>query len=242
MIGRFVILMNLLPALVTRAGLRYAAPSRGVTRAPEGEVRQRRILALYPLLLVFLLLSAGCAGGPPPATSPDVGWSETGIASWYGPGFHGRLTANGETYDMEEMTAAHKELPFNTWVQVESLDNGRTVEVRINDRGPFVDGRIIDLSRAAARQIDMLGSGIARVRMVVVRISDLMKCSAVQVGAFRSRDNARALVDRMRSAGEPVYTEEGPGGLRRVILGPFSSLAEAKEARARHGGILQSCQ
>ncbi len=234
--------MNLLPALVERVGLRYAAPSRRVTRAPEAKVWQGRIIALYPLLLVFLLLSAGCAGGPPPATSPDVGWSETGIASWYGPGFQGRQTANGETYDMEEMTAAHKQLPFNTWVQVESLDNGRTVEVRINDRGPFVDGRIIDLSRAAARQIDMLGSGIAQVQMVVVRISDLMKCSAVQVGAFRNRDNARALVDRMRSAGEPVYTEGGPGGLRRVILGPFRSLAEAKEARARHGGILQGCQ
>ena len=234
--------MNLLPALVARAGLRFAVPSRGVTRAPEAKVRQDQIIALYPLLLVFLLLSAGCAGGPPPATAPDVGWSETGIASWYGPGFHGRQTANGETYDMEEMTAAHKELPFNTWVQVESLDNGRTVEVRINDRGPFVDGRIIDLSRAAARQIDMLGSGIARVRMVVVRISDLMKCSAVQVGAFRNRENARALVDRMRSAGEPVFTEEGSDGLTRVILGPYNSLAEAKDARSRHGGILRGCR
>ena len=197
---------------------------------------------LYALLLVSLLLSVGCAGGPPPATSPDLGWSETGIASWYGPGFHGRQTANGETYDMEEMTAAHKELPFNTWVRVESLDNGRTVEVRINDRGPFVGGRIIDLSRAAAQQIDMIGSGTARVKMVVIRISDLMRCSAVQVGAFRNRDNARSMVERMRSAGEPVDTEEGSDGLVRVILGPYDSLEEANHARARHGGFLRSCK
>jgi rare lipoprotein A len=171
-----------------------------------------------------------------------MGWSETGIASWYGPGFHGRQTANGETYDMEAMTAAHKELPFNTWVRVESLDSGRTVEVRINDRGPFVGGRIIDLSRAAARQIDMLGSGIARVRVVVSRLSDLMQCSTVQIGAFRDRNNARALVDRVRAAGEPVYTEEGTDGLMRVILGPYDSLDQAQEARARHGGILRGCK
>ena len=196
----------------------------------------------YVPLMVLLLLSAGCAGGPSPATRPDVGWSETGIASWYGPGFHGRTTANGETYDMEAMTAAHKELPFNTLVQVESMDNGRTVEVRINDRGPFVGGRIIDLSRAAARQIDMLGSGTARVRVIVLRISDLSRCSAVQIGAFRNHDNARALVDRMRSAGEPVYTEDGSDDLMIVILGPYDSLDKAKESRARHGGILRGCQ
>jgi rare lipoprotein A len=171
-----------------------------------------------------------------------MGWSETGIASWYGPGFHGRQTANGETYDMEAMTAAHKELPFNTWVRVESLDSGRTVEVRINDRGPFVGNRIIDLSRAAARQINMIGSGTARVRVIVSRLSDLMRCSAVQIGAFRNRDNARALADRMRSAGEPVFTEEGPDALLRVILGPYDSLDTAKEDRARHGGILRSCK
>ena len=111
-------------------------------------------------LAAVVPFAAACAGGPPPATSPTLGWSETGIASWYGPGFQGNQTANGETYDMEAMTAAHKELPFNTRVQVENLDNGRTVEVRINDRGPFVDGRIIDLSRGAARQIDMIGSDL----------------------------------------------------------------------------------
>lgn len=199
-------------------------------------------LAVHALLLVLLLFSVGCAGGPSPAATPDVGWTETGIASWYGPGFHGRQTASGETYDMEEMTAAHKELPFNTWVHVESMDNGRTVEVRINDRGPFVDGRIIDLSRAAAQQLDMLGSGTARIRLAVVRLSDLMTCSAVQVGAFRDFDNARALAERLRAAGESVFTEEGSDGLMRVLLGPFNSLTGANDARARHGGILRSCK
>jgi rare lipoprotein A len=143
---------------------------------------------------------------------------------------------------MDAMTAAHKQLPFNTWVRVDSLDNGRTVEVRINDRGPFVRGRIIDLSRAAARQIGMLGSGTARVRMVVIRISDLLQCSAVQIGAFGNPANARALVERMRSAGEPVFTEEGPNGLLRVILGPYNSLAEGQAALSRHGGFLRSCK
>lgn len=127
-------------------------------------------------------------------------------------------------------------------MRVESLANGRTVDVRINDRGPFVRGRIVDLSRAAARQIDMIGTGTARVRLVVVGISDLLQCSAVQVGAFGDHDNARALANRLRSAGERVFTEDGPNGLLRVVLGPYNSLAEAQEKRARHGGFLRSCK
>jgi rare lipoprotein A len=143
---------------------------------------------------------------------------------------------------MDAMTAAHKELPFNTWVRVESMDTGRTVDVRINDRGPFVRGRIIDLSRAAARQIGMIGTGTAPVRVVVVQISDLLQCSAVQIGAFGNSTNVRALVERMRSAGEPVFTEQGPGGLTRVVLGPYNSIAEGEAARSRHGGFLRSCK
>ena len=85
------------------------------------------------------------------------------MASWYGPDFHGRQTANGEKYDMNAMTAAHRTLPFNTMVLVENLDNGRSVKVRINDRGPFAKGRIIDLSKAAAEKMDMIGPGTARV-------------------------------------------------------------------------------
>lgn len=121
------------------------------------------------MLLVGALASGCRALGPPlpPVPAPDGAWTEEGIASWYGPPFHGRTTASGEVYDMEAMTAAHPTLPFGTVVQVHNLENGLWTTVRINDRGPFVGGRIVDLSRGAAREIDMIGSGIARVRLVI---------------------------------------------------------------------------
>src|ERR1035441_9045865 len=122
---------------------------------------------------------AGCghkkrARVTPPRTprTPAVvqpGHTEKGIARWYGHPYHGRAAANGEIYDMEKMTAAHRTLPFNTWVRVYDLDNNRTTEVRITDRGPFVGGRIIDLSHAAARELEMIGPGVARVRIEVIR-------------------------------------------------------------------------
>lgn len=92
-----------------------------------------------------------------------------GGASWYGPGFHGRLTANGETFNSNHLTAAHRTLPFGTQLRVTNLNNGRSVVVRINDRGPFIKGRIIDLSAAAARQIKMIDSGVASVRVEVIK-------------------------------------------------------------------------
>ena len=102
---------------------------------------------------------------PPPETaSKESLYTETGIASWYGHPYHGRIAANGERYDMEQLTAAHRTLPFDTWVRVVNLLNEKAVDVRITDRGPFVDGRIIDLSRAAARAIDVIGPGTAKVR------------------------------------------------------------------------------
>lgn len=131
---------------------------------------QMRTRSLLPLLLLPLLFS-GCAKRKKmPRTPPAPGkYVETGIASWYGDPYHGRATSSGEIYDMEKFTAAHRTLPFNTWVRVENLSNHRNVEVRINDRGPFVHGRIIDLSRAAARRIDMLGPGTVKVRLTSVR-------------------------------------------------------------------------
>ena len=96
------------------------------------------------------------------------GYRETGVASWYGPGFHGKKTSNGERYDQNAMTAAHKLLPFGTRLQVTNLNNGRSIVVRINDRGPFVGSRIIDLSKEAARQLHMIGSGTARVKLVAL--------------------------------------------------------------------------
>ena len=98
-----------------------------------------------------------------------IGETETGIASWYGTPYDGRRSANGETFDMKKFTAAHRSLPFDTWVEVTNLENKKKVDVRITDRGPFVNGRIIDLSLAAAREIDMVQAGIVRVKMKVIR-------------------------------------------------------------------------
>jgi len=103
----------------------------------------------------------------------DPTYDRTGIGSWYGPGFHGRKTANGETYDQYAMTAAHPTLPLNTFVRVTNLENGRSTMVRINDRGPFVHDRIIDLSRAAAERLGYVGNGLAQVRVQVVHTASL---------------------------------------------------------------------
>lgn len=122
------------------------------------------------IALAALLLSACASAHRAPAARgvAQRGWSETGVASWYGEPFHGRRTASGETYDMRQLTAAHPSLPFGTRVRVRNLNTGREVEVRINDRGPFTKSRIIDVSRRAAEAIDLIGPGTARVRVTVV--------------------------------------------------------------------------
>ena len=102
---------------------------------------------------------------PPPAR---IGLTETGIASWYGIPYNGRRAASGEIFDMEQLTAAHRTLPFNTWIEVTNLTNGKQVDVRITDRGPFIKGRIVDLSLRAAREIEMIREGIVRVRIKVI--------------------------------------------------------------------------
>src|SRR5439155_26031942 len=104
----------------------------------------------------------------PPSPSACIRSTETGMASWYGPPYHGRASASGGIYDMDELTAAHRTLPFETWVEVTNLSNRKRVEVRITDRGPFVDGRVIDLSRAAAEAIDIVRTGTAQVRVKVI--------------------------------------------------------------------------
>jgi len=126
---------------------------------------RRPLLLLVPLLP--LLLWAGCARRP---VSPDAvpAFRQVGEASWYGPNFHGKTTANGEKYNMLLMTAAHRTLPFNTLVQVTNLGNGRTAVVRINDRGPFLKGRILDLSYTAARALGATLPGVIRVKIEVV--------------------------------------------------------------------------
>jgi rare lipoprotein A len=124
-------------------------------------------ISIVALAALSLCVSA-CGSRRVKVIVPAAGTSERGIASWYGHPYHGRQTASGEIYDMHKMTAAHRRFAFGTCVRVDNLDNGRSTEVRINDRGPFVKGRIIDLSRAAAERVDMIGPGTARVRIVVV--------------------------------------------------------------------------
>lgn len=142
-----------------------------------------------------------------------------GIASWYGGKFQGRLTANGETFDTNQLTAAHRELPFGTIVRVTNRNNGKQVVVRINDRGPFVDNRVIDLSRAAADIIEMTGPGIAPVVLEILHYEPESDLRTLQIASFSSRENARALAARLEAAGLPASLEEdAERGVLRVII------------------------
>jgi len=147
--------------------------------------------------LAALLTTSGCSKKVQP---PDAA-TQLGVASWYGHPFDGRLTANGEIYDMEKLTAAHRTFPFGTVVRIENLSNNKTVEVRINDRGPFVQGRIIDLSHAAAQDISM--QGIANVRLSVLSKPPTRDAEvySVQVQSFAQRSDA----ERMRQHMEDKY-------------------------------------
>lgn len=162
---------------------------------------------------------------------------ESGVASWYGPDFHGKKTANGETYNMNGMTAAHRTLPFDSIVLVENTDNGKSVQVRINDRGPFAKNRIIDLSRSAAREIEMIGPGTARVKLYLIggdlknsRVTNLKQANyTIQLGSYndaaRAGERAAQLkgsrVERIVLNGETIY---------RVYYGLYKDPVEAKKA------------
>lgn len=153
-----------------------------------------------------LLLAAGCAR----TRVRTLASFQTGIASWYGPNFHGKATSNREVYDMYDLTAAHQTLPFGTRVMVTNLDNGRAVQVRINDRGPFVGNRIIDLSYAAARLLDMVGPGTAPVRLDIVSgaVPAGGPCYIVQLGSFTDLQNARQLKERLGNKYGPAFISE----------------------------------
>jgi rare lipoprotein A len=160
---------------------------------------------------------------PIPAPS---GYTEEGNASWYGVPFHGRHASNGEIYDMYKLTAAHRTLPFETMVRVTNLSNGKSTVVRITDRGPFVENRIIDLSLAAAREIESVGPGIVPVRVEVLGNVDLTTgFFTVQVGAFRDRANAERLRDRLSLTYAPIFIQpyDSPDGMfYRVRVGKIS--------------------
>lgn len=180
------------------------------------------------LLVLLAMLASSCARRLP---APEVAPSgrERGLASWYGPGFHGKPTASGEPFDMHQMTGAHRTLPFGAWVEVRRLDNGRSVRVRVNDRGPFVRGRIIDLSFAAARALDLVVAGIAEVELRVVGFEPPRGHRySVQVGAFRERANALGLARELEANGFPARVESDDLW-HRVRIGDFSSRRGAEE-------------
>jgi rare lipoprotein A len=159
-----------------------------------------------------------------------------GIASWYGgrDGFEGKPTASGEIYDSSQLTAAHRELPFGTIVEVTNLQNEKSVRVRINDRGPFIHGRIVDLSRAAAEQIGLLGPGVGEVRLTIVATAAAKPEESpsgvwmVQVGSFANRSRAERHAERVRATGHGVFLEPYRG-LSRVKLGPYDSRNDAEQ-------------
>ncbi len=157
------------------------------------------------------------------------------MASWYGDPYHGRRAANGEIYDMERLTAAHRTLPFGTRVRVDNLDNETSVEVRINDRGPFVDGRIIDVSRAAARALRMIGPGTARVRVEILEAPTAAGDFTVQVGAFRSRE----LAEQLRRRIEPRFGPARVAG-REPLWRVYAGRGSEPEARRLMERLRQS--
>ncbi len=222
----------------------------------------------FVLILIFFFVW-GCASSPPgqvtTGSSGDVpeasgtykpykingktyhplaharGFSQKGLASWYGKKFHGRKTANGETYNMYAMTAAHKTLPINTWVQVTNTDNGKQIVVRINDRGPFVRGRIIDLSYTGAKKLGIVGPGTAPVKVVALGKSDGGKTYTavdywkgnftVQVGAFAIYANAGNYREKLSSRYENTHIttyKDYRGTFYRVRVGRFTQLEDAE--------------
>jgi rare lipoprotein A len=203
-------------------------------------------------VLCFLLSAwgfAGCAGSPTlrdgyPAGYP-VGYVERGVASWYGPGFHGNRTANGERFDMHQFTAAHRTLPLGSVAQVRSLSNGRTVTVRINDRGPFARGRILDLSMAAAQRLGMTGPGTDEVEVRVVGYQGRPGAFGylrVQVASFAEQVNAQALAGKLRGHYPDVrieVVEFSTGRRYRVHVGRFSSERQAQAVADRLESQLQ---
>jgi rare lipoprotein A len=173
---------------------------------------------------------------------PDArGFSQRGLASWYGKDFHGRKTSNGEIYNMYAMTAAHKTLPLGTHVRVKNLKNGRSVQVRVNDRGPFVRGRIIDLSYTAASKLGVVGPGTAPVEVVALAPAGTASAAKIdftrgnftfQVGAFKNRENAYRLRNKLSlryKNAHVVVFNNGVDTYYRVRVGRCTTLDQAEE-------------
>lgn len=201
--------------------------------------------------------SAKRSATPSLATSPGkrrkdssvpvpAGYAEEGEASWYGAPFHGRQASNGEIYDMDKLTAAHRTLPFETMVRVTNERNGKSTVVRITDRGPFVNNRIIDLSYAAAREIESIGPGVVPVRVEVLStgVDPTAGFFTIQVGSFRERANAERLRARLSASYSPIFIKryDANGGFfYRVHVGKVSGDGSAREfgeqLRSREGVV-----
>ena len=203
------------------------------------------------LLIPALLFLAACARTVTvtPPSPPIAGTEETGAASWYGHPYHGRRTASGEVYDMNDLTAAHRSLPLGTRLRVTNLNTGQAVEVRVNDRGPLVEERILDLSYAAARIIGADRAGVIPVRLRILAPDSAVLAGptsspspgqagefAVQVGAFASRARAESVRDALTGDGDvATVTEAEVGGdtFFRVRLGPYPDRQTARAAARR---------
>ena len=206
----------------------------------------RRWRTGVPALL--LALTSGCAGSRPataPTFSPGRPYVEEGLASWYGEPYHGRTTASGQQYDMWAMTAAHRALPFGTVVRVRRTDTGTETTVTITDRGPFVAGRILDLSRAAAEHLQAIGPGVVPVRLRVQEWGDGMSnhpCWDVQVGAFARVENVDRARRDLERKGHNVRLVSARGGLTRVRIRAVGSRSRAesvaREVQRQYPGAL----
>jgi rare lipoprotein A len=220
-----------------------------LARAPHtalrsDQVASRRFIAVAALMLAALVLAACAkkrhtvsAPAPPRGAPAEIRNGETGLASWYGHPYHGRPAANGEIYDMEQLTAAHRTLPFGTWVRVVNLGNNKTVDVRITDRGPFVENRIIDLSHAAAVAIELIGPGVAPVRLDILSVPSAsgQNWYGVQAGAFLDRERAERLRGSLEREFGPAHLVQraDSASLWRVVVGRVPSEAAASALAAR---------
>ena len=239
--------------------------AQGEKAVPPAQFRSIGQVTLMLAPLLACLVVTACGGRKaarvklPPPINPKVGWTQVGLASWYGPPYHGRRAANGEIYDMNKLTAAHKRLPFDTWLRVRNLSNGKTTQVRITDRGPFVGKRIIDLSKAAAEDIDMVGSGVAKVRLTLIRPpNDKARAGTaagnvkpanrkqagrfdVQIGLFRQRGNANAMAAKARKKGHRATvrrtTDGGSRHFRVLVAGGSATQANARLRTLRQQGF-----
>jgi rare lipoprotein A len=194
-------------------------------------------------LLVVLFTS--CVIAPKKVKDYEIGYHEVGMASWYGPGFHGNRTSNGEVFDMHGFTAAHRTMPFGTTLKVKNRENGQSVQVKINDRGPFIRGRILDLSYGAAKALDMIGTGTALVEIRVVGREEnearLDRAEGgrgytVQVGAFIEQENALKLKEQLERHYQPVYiivAETSDQRYYRVRVGRLRTEDQANRLASR---------